>query len=48
MLNVEPEDYKDYQTELRFHDELLRLLDLRIQELERRISFLEHQFRRSS
>jgi len=45
---VEPEDYKDYRTELRFHDELLKLFELRLQELERRISFLEAQFRRSS
>jgi len=48
MLNVEPEDYKDYRDELRFHDELLRLYELRLEELERRISFLEATSRRSS
>ena len=39
---------KDSPTDLRTLDELIRLVELRMEELERRVAFLEARARRAS
>ncbi|GAI22620.1 unnamed protein product [marine sediment metagenome] len=48
MENIGHPSYKGFRTSLRTHDELIRLVELRLEELERRISLMEARARRSS
>jgi len=41
MESVEASEFKGFRTSLRTLDELIRLVELRLEELERRISLLE-------
>lgn len=45
MESLEVSEFKGFRTSLRTLDELLRLVELRLEELERRISFLEARVR---
>jgi len=48
MENIGYPSYKGFRTSLRTHDELIRLVELRLEELERRISFLEARAREAT
>ena len=47
MESVEISEFKGFRTSLRTLDELIRLVELRLEEVERRISFLERARRGS-
>ena len=48
MESVEISEFKGFKTSLRTLDELLHLVEIRLEELERRISFIESRARRGS
>ena len=48
MEYLEVSEFKRFSTGLRTLDELLRLVELRLEELERRTSFLEARAREAS
>lgn len=48
MESLEVSEFKGFRIDLRTLDELIRLVELRLEELERRISLLEARARRSS
>jgi len=47
MESLEVSEFKGFSTDLRTLDELIRLVELRLEELERRVSFLEARARRA-
>jgi len=48
MESLEVSEFKGFRTSLRTLDDLIRLVELRLEELERRISFLEARAREAT